>query len=89
MLRSEHFEQYLGVYVNKSKIGQYRKGNEVLVARDSTSACPHQWMQSYVVLTSTYMHQQKFCFKPGFRWIFKFVCYFERIKKIVFTLKFH
>ena len=60
MLRSEHFEQYLGVYVNKSKIGQYRKGNEVLVARDSTSACPHQWMQSYVVLTSTYMHQQKF-----------------------------
>lgn len=60
-------DDYLCVYINKSKTDQYRQGNEVLVANGSTSACPVKMLQKYVMLADINLLSSEFLFKPVFR----------------------
>lgn len=60
-------DDYLSIFINKSKTDQYRQGNEVLVAKGSTSACPVNMMLKYVALAQINLASSEFLFKPVFR----------------------
>lgn len=41
-------ENYLIIQIRKSKSGVYRSGNELLISRGITSACPYKMLQRYM-----------------------------------------
>ena len=53
--------------IRKSKTDIYRHGNEVLIAKGSSSACPYSLTQKYMSLAGLNIHSDKFLFKPAFR----------------------
>lgn len=58
---------YMKVFIRKSKTDQYRQGNEVLIARGVTSACPVKMTEKYFKLGSIDNSSCDFLFKPLFK----------------------
>lgn len=46
----KNFEDYLGLYIRKSKTDQYKQGNEVLIAKGCSVACPVTIYSRYIEL---------------------------------------
>ena len=58
---------YLVLYIEKSKTDQYRNGNEVLISKGNTSACPYSMFLRYVRLAGLDLDSDFFLFRPIFR----------------------
>ena len=59
--------EYLFLFIRKSKTGQYRNGNEVLIAKGETIACPFSMFIRYVELSGTNLDSDFYIFRPIFR----------------------
>ena len=51
----------------KSKTDQYRHGDEILIARGSTIACPLNMLNRYLDLAKIDLKSEDFLFKPIYR----------------------
>lgn len=61
------FDQYLLLYIEKAKTDQHRNGNEVLIAKGHTVACPFSMFQRYLVVSEVSLDSDYFLFRPVFR----------------------
>ena len=61
------FENYMSLQISRSKTDQYRQGNEILIAKGQTSACPMEMMLRYITLACLDLKSSDFLFKPIFR----------------------
>lgn len=57
-------EDHVVVIIPKSKTDQYRQGNEVLLSKGVTAACPYSWLQNYMRLGGVEVGESKFLFRP-------------------------
>lgn len=60
-------ENYIKVFIRKSKTDQYRQGNEIVIASGSTSACPVKMLFRYYEIGKIDKDSQHFLFKPIFK----------------------
>ena len=60
-------DDYLVICIRKSKTDQYRQGNEVLISKGDTPACPVSMYQRYLELVGDVGDKQFFVFRPIFR----------------------
>lgn len=58
---------YLFLFIRKSKTDQYRNGNEVLIAKGETIACPFSMFNRYVELSGVNLDSDFYIFRPIFR----------------------
>lgn len=58
---------YLFLLIRKSKTDQYRNGNEVLIAKGETIACPFSMFNRYVELSGVNLDSDFYIFRPIFR----------------------
>ena len=63
----EFYEGYFKLVIPKSKTDQYRFGNEVLVSKGNTTACPFLMLQRYLAISEQGTEMSKFLFRPCFR----------------------
>ena len=63
----EIFYEYFSVKIVKSKTDQYRHGDEILIARGSTIACPLNMLNRYLDLAKIDLKSEDFLFKPIYR----------------------
>ena len=47
-------DEYFSLEIESSKTDQYRSGNEVLIAKGESEACPYTMLHKYVVLADIY-----------------------------------
>lgn len=60
-------ENYLIIKIRKSKTDQYRAGDEVLVSKGLSLACPYSMFLKYVCLANIDMSSDMFLFRPLYR----------------------
>ena len=58
---------YLFIFIRKSTTDQYRNGNEVLIAKGETIACPLSMFTRYVELSGVNLDSDFYIFRPIFR----------------------
>ena len=63
----EIFDEYFSVKIVKSKTDQYRHGDEILISRGSTIACPLNMLNRYLDLAKIDLKSEDFMFKPIYR----------------------
>lgn len=61
------FDDYLVIYINKSKTDQYRHGNEVVIAKGSTVASALNMFNRYVKCSDINLFSDGHLFRPIFR----------------------
>ena len=59
--------EYLFLFIRKSKTDRYRNGNEVLIAKGETIACPFSMFIKYVELSGMNLDSDFYIFRPIFR----------------------
>lgn len=62
-VKSDH----LVIKIRKSKTDQLRKGDEVLISKGVSSACPHSLLNRYISQANIDLESDNFLFKPAFR----------------------
>lgn len=60
-------DDHLYLFIRKSKTDQYRNGNEVLIAKGKTIACPFSMFTRYVRLSGVVLGSDFYLFRPIFR----------------------
>lgn len=60
-------ENHFVLFIAKSKTDQYRNGNEILIAKGNTSACPYNMLVRYIELANIDVKSDSFLFRPIFR----------------------
>lgn len=60
-------DNHIKLYIRKSKTDIYRKGNEVLISKGETSACPLRMLQRYMENAKLALEGDKFLFRPACR----------------------
>ena len=60
-------EGYLSLKIEKSKTDQYRDGNEILISKGTTSACPVKMFMTYKQLSGINLESNFYLFRPIFR----------------------
>ena len=53
--------------IRKSKTDVYSRGNEVLIAKGTSSACPYNMLQRYMSAAKLSVSSEEYLFKPAFR----------------------
>ena len=61
------FENHLAIKISKSKTDQYRHGDEILIAKGSTIACPMNMLNRYIVLADINLKSDHYLFKAVYR----------------------
>lgn len=61
------FDSYFVLMIRKSKTDQYRNGNEVVISKGVTTACPHAMILKYIELAGIDLDSNNFLFRPIFR----------------------
>ena len=62
------FDDYLKIFISQSKTDQYRHGNELLISRGNTVACPLSLpYERYLFLTKLDINSDEFIFRPMLR----------------------
>ena len=61
------FEEHISLKIESSKTDQYRSGNEVLIAKGESEACPYNMLQKYVTLANIDLTSNEYLFKPAYR----------------------
>lgn len=65
-IRGDHIvftESHVCLTIPKSKTDQYRQGNEVLLAKGVTVACPYMWLEKYMRMSGINPGDKKFVFR--------------------------
>ena len=60
-------EDYISIFIHKSKTDRYRQGNEIVIAKGSSSACPMLMLLKYISMAGISLSSSQFLFKPVFR----------------------
>lgn len=60
-------DDYISLFLPKSKTDQYRNGEEVVISKGVTDACPYKMLSKYVQVANISLDSDHFLFKPGFR----------------------
>ncbi|KAK3086232.1 hypothetical protein FSP39_015566 [Pinctada imbricata] len=60
-------DSYISIHIERSKTDRFRQGDEVLVSKGSTCACPVQALIRYITLAGIDLKSQDYLFKPMFR----------------------
>ena len=58
---------YFVINIHKSKTDQYRAGNELIIAKGSSAACPYNMLLRYMAVACISSDSKHFLFKPAFR----------------------
>ena len=61
------FDNYLILFIEKAKTDQYRNGNEVVISKGNTEACPFSMFQRYLKISGIDLQSDYFLFRPVFR----------------------
>ena len=61
------FDDYLKIFLDRSKTDQYRRGNEILISKGHTVACPVSMYRCYLSLSNLDVLSNDFIFRPIFR----------------------
>ena len=59
-------DDYVKIFISKSKTDQYRNGDEILISKGTTSACPVLMLRRYFLLAKISNESDDFLFKPIF-----------------------
>lgn len=59
--------EYMRIRISKSKTDQYRKGDEVLISKGCTSACPYVMLQKYIHIAGLNLQSDNYLFRPAIR----------------------
>ena len=60
-------QDFFKIEIQKSKTDQYRSGNQVVIAKGNTSACPHNMLNRYMSSACINTETVGYLFKPIFR----------------------
>jgi len=60
-------DDYLVVKIKKSKTDQYRAGDEILVSKGQSLACPYNMLMKYVGLANVNIFSDMYLFRPLYR----------------------
>ena len=60
-------DDYLVVKIKKSKTDQYRAGDEILVSKGQSIACPYNILMKYVGLANVNIFSDMYLFRPLYR----------------------
>ena len=60
-------DDYLVVKIKKSKTDQYRAGDEIVVSKDQSLACPYTMLMKYVGLANVNIFSDMYLFRPLYR----------------------
>ena len=64
----KYFDAHFSVNIEKSKTDQYRLGNEILIVKGVTSACPYSMLKKYMNLSGIdQFSSDTFLFRPCFK----------------------
>lgn len=58
---------YFSLYIRKSKTDQYRFGNEIVISKGQTSACPYTMLLRYLFVSGQSVSSSFYLFRPCFR----------------------
>lgn len=58
---------HLVLNIRKSKTDVYRHGNEVLISKGSSLACPYNMLHKYMTVAGLSVQSEEFLFKPAYR----------------------
>ena len=58
---------FLSIQIRKSKTDVYRSGNEILISKGRSSACPYTMLQNYMTKACINTSLEKYLFRPIFR----------------------
>ena len=61
------FEDYFSIKLLKSKTDQYRHGDEILISKGDTIACPMKMLKRYISLAKINLKSDHFLFKQVYR----------------------
>ncbi|XP_063397693.1 uncharacterized protein LOC134682015 [Mytilus trossulus] len=61
------YDEFLKLFISHSKTDQYRQGNEILIAKGKTIACPVSIFQNYIDLAKLNLNSDFYIFRPIFR----------------------
>ncbi|KAK3084685.1 hypothetical protein FSP39_017394 [Pinctada imbricata] len=61
------FDDYLSLKIVKSKTDQYRDGQEILISKGTTSACPLEMFKRYIKVAGISLDSDFYLFRPVFR----------------------
>ena len=61
------FSDYFSLYIRKRKTDQYRLGNEVVISKGTTEACPFSMLKRYFDSANLKNEEEMFLFQPCFR----------------------
>ena len=61
------YDEYLILFIEKAKTDQYRNGNEVLISKGNTVACPFSMFNRYLTISEIVLDSNMFLFRPIFR----------------------
>ena len=57
-------ENYLSIQIRKSKTDVYRSGNETLISKRVSSACPYTMLRKYMSKVCANSSSEKYLFRP-------------------------
>lgn len=60
-------ENFLSLYISKSKTDQYRQGNKVLISEGESAACPIKLLRRYILEAGVSLESDVFLFRPAYR----------------------
>lgn len=60
-------DSYVVIHIEKSKTDQYRQGNELIISKGVTSACPYNMLKRYLEMTGMGVDCSLYLFRPCFR----------------------
>lgn len=61
------FSDYFSINITKSKMDQYRSGNEVVISKGESSACPFSMLLKYMSLAGLTTESDGYLFRPLYR----------------------
>lgn len=61
------YDDYFSLYIRRSKTDQYRFGNEIVISKGNSAACPLAMLTRYIALTEQSLTSQFYLFRPCFR----------------------
>ena len=61
------FDDYLKIFLAHSKTDQYRRGNEILISKGHTVACPVNMYKRYLFLSKLDVNSDEYVLRPIFR----------------------
>lgn len=61
------FDTQFSLHIDSSKTDRYRKGEEILIAKGDSIACPYLMLRKYLGLAAIELSSDHFLFKPMFR----------------------